>query len=173
MTDPVEEAPEQWEALTWTNDIATEEFWIYNSTLLALLAEALVPSARVLNESMAAKAALIDAIRQQERSRYEELARDDWFQLRKVIRMRRYDDSTERLEEELIAALADPAPSPSTEGVCAECGGSGVLTEEHEYVDTGYGPADEHGEPTPIPVQRIEVEAVGPCPSCTKTGETK
>ena len=52
--------------------------------------------------------------------------------------------------EEARALIADSAPSPSTEDVCAECGGAGKRLS-----------ADFDGDP------------FVPCPSCTKTGETK
>ena len=63
------------------------------------------------------------------------------------------------------ANLKAPEPSPSG-GKCEECGGSGEVIVE--WRQTGYGPPDENGDPTPI---EEGYQQPAPCPSCSPSGE--
>ena len=94
--------------------------------------------------------AVEEAVRQQERSRYEgleALLRAEHFG-RDGLRLHRVEACP------ACAALAEPAPSPSTEDVCAECDGTKqVRAGGRVYPGTG------------------AAYRMKPCPSCTKTGE--
>lgn len=102
------------------------------------------------------------AIRQQERSRYEgvlveAVARVGGLTARLGAAADPEDRAIlDRLIEQTKTALTDPAPIPSTEDVCAECDGTKQVRAGGR-VYPGAGAA-----------YRMK-----PCPSCTKTGETK